>query len=277
MERKIKKYTWLGLIAVSSVAFVTSAQASINLGFDGLSAKPGPLVSGANGSLSFTSNGYTWTANMNGDTSPHAAIYYYSPSIQSTLKGYEPSPDGGGAIYLDGSQGKGTSRGGVGFNRGPSVSVQLNHLLVGHTYTLDFAYNTEINLADDRSFSNPAGNSKGGVAGILVGYSTDTVTPTSGLKTFFTTDHGPEGNPHVPWNNGVFSFTATAPTGYVYFIDDYNYGNVPVANETLSSNSFLADVSIDPVPEISPLLMVGLALIGLVGFQTVRKRSLAIS
>ena len=32
MERKIKKYTWLGLIAVSSVAFVTSAQASINLG-----------------------------------------------------------------------------------------------------------------------------------------------------------------------------------------------------------------------------------------------------
>jgi hypothetical protein len=99
------------------------------------------------------------------------------------------------------------------------------------------------------------------------------VTPTTGLSTFLTTAHGPETNPRVPWDNGVFSFMATARTGYVYFIDDYQ--NKLLTNTTLSSNSFLADVSLDPVPEISPLLMVGLALIGLVGFQTMRKRSLA--
>jgi hypothetical protein len=272
MERIIKKYSWLGLFAVTSAAFVTSAQASVNLGFDGVSATTGTLVSGANGTTSFTSNGFTWTANMNGDTSPSAAIYYYSSSVQGSLKGYEPvPPSGGGAIYLDGSQGKGTSRGGDGFNQGPSVSVQLNNLVVGQTYTLDFDYNTEINRGDSRAFSDPSGDSKGGVAGLLVGYSTDSATPTSGLKTFLTTDHGPEADQHVPWDNGVFSFTATASTGFVFFIDD---NDPSLANERLSSNSFLSDVSLVAVPEISPLVMVGLALIGLVSFQALRKRTL---
>jgi hypothetical protein len=273
MERVIKKYSWLGLIAVTSVALATSAQAGVDLGFDGVSATPGTLVSGSNGTTSFTSNGNTWTANMNGDTSHGAAIYYYSSSVQSSLKGFEPlPPNGGGAIYLDGSQGRGASRGDVGFNTGPSVSVQLNNLVVGKTYTLDFAYNTEINRGDNSPFSDPAGDSKGGVAGLLVGYSADAATPTSGLKTFLTTDHGPETDEHVPWDNGVFSFTATASTGHVFFIDD---NDPSLANERFSSNSFLSDVSLVTVPEISPLLMIGLAIIGLVSFQTLRKRTLA--
>jgi hypothetical protein len=271
MERVIKKYSWLGLFAVTSVAFATSAQASVNLGFDGVSVQPGALVSGPSGTTSFTSNGYTWTANMNGDTSSGAAIYYYSASVQGSLKNYEPLPPaGGGAIFLDSSRGSGTARGGAGFNQGASVSVQLNNLTVGHTYTLDFAYNTEINVNDGSPFTT--GDSKGGVAGLLVGYSNSTATPSSGLTTFLTTNHGPETDPHVPWDNGVFSFTATASTGYVYFIDD---NDPSLTNETLSSNTFLSDVSLVTVPEISPLLMVGLAIIGLVSLQTLRKRTLA--
>jgi hypothetical protein len=269
----MNKYSLLGFLAAAAVVFAAGAQASLTpLGFDGKSAQAGSLVSGVNGTKTFTSNGHTWTANMNGDTSPHAAIYYYSASFPGVLDQYKPIPPSGGAIYLDGSQGTGTSRGGVGFNRGPSVSVQLNNLLVGQMYTIDFAYNTEINLADGRLFSNPFGNSKGGVAGILVGYSTDTVTPTTGLTTFKTTTHVPETNPHVPWDTASFSFKATASTGFVYFIDDYI--DKTLTNETLSSNAFLADVSL--IPEQSPLLMVGLALTGLVSFRTLRKRISAV-
>ena len=270
MERVIKKYSWLGLFAVTSVAFATGAQASADLGFDGVSATPGALVSGPNGTKSFTSNGYTWTANMNGDTSSGAAIYYYTSSAQGD---FEPlPPDGGGAIYLDSSRGSGTSRGGAGFNQGASVAVTLNNLLVGKTYTIDFDYNTEINQNDGSPFTNPGSDSKGGVAGLLVGYSTSTTTPTSGLTEFLTKTHVPQTDPHVAWDDGVFTFTATAPTGYVYFIDD---NNPSLTNETLSSNSFLSDVDLVTVPEINPLLMVGLAIIGLVSFQTLRKRTLA--
>ena len=273
MERVIKKYSWLGLIAVTSVAFVTSAQASADLGFDGVSATPGPLVTGPSGTTTFTSNGYTWTANMNGDTSSGAAIYYYSSSVQGSLKQYEPlPPDGGGAIYLDSSQGTGTSRGGAGFNQGASVAVTLNNLLIGKTYTIDFNYNTEINTNDGSPFSTPGSDSKGGVAGLLVGYSTSTTTPTSGLTEFLTKTSVPQTDPHVAWDDGVFTFTATAPTGYVYFIDD---NNPSLTNEGLSSNSFLSDVDLVTVPEINPLLMVGLAIIGLVSFKTLRKRTLA--
>jgi hypothetical protein len=54
-----------------------------------------------------------------------------------------------------------------------------------------------------------------------------------------------------------------------------DYLDKSLVNETLSSNSFLADVSLVTVPEISPLLMLGLAIIGLVSFQTLRKRTSA--
>ena len=267
----MNKYTLLGFLAAAAVAFAAGAQASLTLGFDGVSAQPGSLVSGVNGTKTFTSNGFTWTANMNGDTSPHAAIYYYSASVPGVFEQFKPIPASGGAIYLDGSQGTGTSRGGVGFNRGPSVSVQLNNLLIGQMYTIDFAYNTEVNTQDGSLFTDQTGNSKGGPSGLLVAAGFVPSFGAPGVEEFTTTHLGPQTDPNVSWDTGHFSFIANGSMEKVYFMDDTNPN---LNNERLSSNIFLADVSL--IPEISPLAMVGLALAGLVSFRTLRKRTSAV-
>lgn len=219
---------------------------------------------------------------MNGDTAHGAAIYYYTSPSGSNAQ-YEvnsPSPGSAtpGVIWIDGSANNGT-RGGSSnsFNAGPSVDVTLTGLIVGQTYTVNFDYNTEINNHD--TSTGPHSNSKGGPSGLIVGASTSpgsapqwSASLPPGVSEFLTTNIGPQNNPNVSWDTGSYSFVATGTREFVYFVDNINPS---LNNELWSSNIFLADISL--VPEVSPLAMVGLALVGGIGFVMFRRRKLALS
>jgi hypothetical protein len=222
---------------------------------------------------------------MNGDTSGGAAIYYYThPSGPNSV--YEvnsPSPGAAtpGVIWLDGSANNGT-RGGSknAFNAGPSVDLTLTGLTIGKSYTVNFDFNTEVNPSDTNT--GPNGNSKGGPSGLIVAASTSSTLPSSdqwssplnpGVSEYITSHSGPQSNPqHFSWDTGSYSFIATGGTEYLYFVDDINPS---LHNEEWSSDILLADISL--VPEVSPLAMVGLALVGAVGFVLFRRRQLALS
>ncbi|MBV8969663.1 MAG: hypothetical protein JO331_11475 [Verrucomicrobia bacterium] len=278
---------WLGLIAGAPFVLATGTQASMSLGFDGVSAPQGQLVNNSvsdTASKTFTSNGFTWTASMNGDTADGAAIYYYThPSganAQYEVNSPSPSSATPGVIWMDGSANNGT-RGGSNnsFNAGPSVDVTLTGLIIGKSYTVNFDYNTEVNPNDTNI--GPTGNSKGGPSGLIVAASTSSTLPSSdqwssplhsGVSEYTTSHSGPQTNPNVSWDTGSYSFIATGATEYVYFVDDINPS---LHNQEWSSNIFLADVS--SVPEISPLAMVGVAVVGAIGFSMYLRCKFAVS
>jgi|SRR5215475_6326965 len=250
---------------VAAALLAVNSYASVQVGFEG-PAVNGPdtrlVKQGGTQTQDFTSNGFQWTADMNGDTSGGAAVYYYrgvGVLNNTTLSGQfmVDSPPGAtdkGVVWLDGSQGKGTSRGGVGFNLGPAVTLSLLNLNVGQTYTVDFQYNTEVNV-----LTNQPDNTKGGPSGILVS--------ANGLPTsqFITQNNFvPETNPSTaPWTHGAFSFIAVDGINKVSFFDDTSG---VLNNELLSSNAFLADVTI--VPETMPLVIaLGACALGALAFH----------
>jgi hypothetical protein len=219
---------------------------------------------------------------MNGDTNAGAAIYYYTNKPAGTNSQYEvnspPGATNSGVIWLDGNTDNGTARSGNSFNLGPSVAVTLTGLVTGELYTINFDYHTEVNT--DR---NATDNTKVGPSGLIVSAFTSPLdlsnleadqSNASNTQQSITTgaDAGLQFNSDAAWSNASFGFTAGNSTEYVYFADDINPN---WNNERWSSNFFLADVSL--VPEISPLVMVGFALVGAIGVVMSRRRKVALS
>src|SRR5215475_4117913 len=136
-------------VVILSALLALFARASVDVGFVGPAAN-GPdtrlVRQGGTTSQLFTSGGFQWEANLDGDSSPSSAVYLYrgvGQLVNHTLNGqYMVDAPGDstekGVVWLDGSQGRGTSRGGLGFDLGPFVALSLLGLNAGQTYTLNF-------------------------------------------------------------------------------------------------------------------------------------------
>jgi hypothetical protein len=160
-------------------------------------------------------------------------------------------------VWLDSSTGSGENR----FTSGSTLEQTFS--LNPGTYTLTFSINTEVGSLN--------GVSKGGTSGILVDLSGTNLT-SGGLanKEFTVTNPVPVSRANAQWQLFTSDFSVAAGNKLVLsFQDD---PSLTLGNNLRSSNISVGGISIVPVPEPTPLTLVGVGVVSLVGFQALKKR-----
>jgi hypothetical protein len=258
--------SYLTMLVVAAISigfgFANRAAAGTNLLINGDFEKTNLPSGSTDGAPLLNSNGTTaitlpgWT--MTGGDGVNSNIYQYTSNFNL---GYTPIPQSGTyAVWLDGSQGHGEQH----FNTGPSISQSLS--LTPGNYNLSFYINTEV--------GNAPGNPKGGTSGVLVDLAGSGISKGALNNAEFTVTN-PLGvsQAAAKWQFVTEDFTVTSKSSVTLsFFDDPNKN---LANQTLSSNISLDNVSltlISPIPEPSSLALLAIGSMSLFGVQIWRGR-----
>lgn len=220
----------------------------------------GLIPAGQNSSTSLT--GWTVARSNLSDSN----VYYYTahPDAFNPAAFFLPNPPTGFnfAVQLDSSTGDGSQE---RFTQGATLSQAL--FLPANTYQLSFYFATETGSYN--------GVDKGGTSGVLVNLLGSGITGGSLVNAEYTvTNPIPATRANTVWEHVTADFTVGSgnpgtPNVMLAFQDDPNllYGD-----NLRSSNVSIAGVSIQPVPESNPLMLLGSVVVSLVGFQTLLKR-----
>jgi hypothetical protein len=205
-----------------------------------------------------------WTAtqsSLNGTTISDSNVYYFTTNPNAFFLP-NPPPGFNFGVQLDSTTGTGSQE---HFTPGAAIASDAFSLGAG-TYQLSFDATTEVG-----SFN---GVPKAGLGGVLVSLN-NTATNTnilSGSPTpsefLFLTSGSNTSASTAKWTPFTTTFSLVAPTTLrLTFADD---PRMDLVGNLASSNTAVGGIVL--VPEPTPLTLIGVGVVSLVGFQTLLKR-----